>query len=491
MIRGRATVATALALSSLGAALAGCALSPREVAVVTVDERALESEAERPPEPEAPLRRFVLRGGLVRTAAGDVFENGDVLVAGSRIEAVGVDLPLPEGTEVVDVSGTTVTPGLIDTHSHVGVYAAPGLDAHADGNEMVKAVTAYARAEDGFWPQDPQIDRARAGGVTTAQILPGSANLIGGRSFVVKLRPGARSAEDLRFREAPAGLKIACGENPKRVYGEKGGPRTRMGNVAGYRAAFQDAVEYRRKWQRYEEKRERLLAKEREAAEGEEPGEPPDPPAVDDGLETLAGVLDGEVLVHNHCYRADEMSLMLDLAASFGFRIRSFHHAVEAYKIADRLQAAGTAASMWADWWGFKAEAFDGIRENAAMVSAAGARAIIHSDSGVGIQRLNQEVAKAMYAGRRAGFDVSDDEALRWVTANAAWALGVDEWTGTLEPGKLADIAVWRGDFFSVYAIVDRVYIDGALVFGRESGPHPEVDFELGQRPEPVAGASR
>ena len=381
------------------------------------------------------------RGGRVMTADGDILESGDVLVRAGRILEVGTNLAIPVDTRVIDVQGKTVTPGIIDTHSHIGVYPSPYLEAHSDGNEIVGAVTAYARAADGFWPQDPQIDAARAGGVTTAQILPGSANLIGGRSVVIKMLPNLRSVEDARFPGAPAGLKMACGENPKRVYHDKGGPYTRMGNFAGYRKAFQEAVEYRRSWNRHEKAQAKWEAET--AGQNLDDVDPaPEPPSRDFGLETLAAVLDGEILVHNHCYRADEMSLMLELAESFGFKIRSFHHAVEAYKIADRLAAADTAASMWADWWGFKAEAYDGIRENAAMVSAAGARAIIHSDSATGIQRLNQEAAKAMYAGRRAGIEISDDEALRWITRNPAWALGIESETGSIEAGKVADLVV-------------------------------------------------
>jgi imidazolonepropionase-like amidohydrolase len=417
------------------------------------------------------------------TAAGDILETGDVLVWGDRIREVGIDLAIPAGARVIEVKGKTVTPGIIDTHSHIGVYPSPYFEAHADGNEIVGAVTAYARAADGFWPQDPQIDRARAGGVTTAQILPGSANLIGGRSVVVKLYPQLRSVEDARFPGAPAGLKMACGENPKRVYRDKGGPYTRMGNFAGYRKAFQEALEYQRTWDRHEKEQ----AKWETQTAGRDEGEvdpPPEPPGRDFGLETLAGVLNGEILVHNHCYRADEMSLMLELAESFGFKIRSFHHAVEAYKIADRLAAAGTAASMWADWWGFKAEAYDGIRENAAIVSAAGGRAIIHSDSATGIQRLNQEAAKAMYAGRRAGIEISDDEALRWITLNSAWALGIESETGSIEPGKLADLVVWDRNPFSVYAHAEQVFIDGTLVYSRNDPAHdPRTDFDTGLRP--------
>jgi imidazolonepropionase-like amidohydrolase len=446
---------------------------------------------------------IVLRGAKVMTAAGASFAPGAVILVGDSIHAVGpvAEVAIPEGATIIELDAAQViTPGIIDTHSHMGVYSSPGLNATSDGNEMAGPVTPYVRAEDGFWPQDPQLAHALAGGVTSAQILPGSANLIGGRSFTIKLRPGARSAEDLRFVGAPAGLKMACGENPKRVYGEKGGPVTRMGNVAGYRKAFQEAVEYQRRWDGYQRK---LAQWETEQSAPEQSGpasteakrrrvvlalanpkreeEPPEPPSRDFGLETLAGVLDGEILVHMHCYRADEMLLMLDLAQSFGFAIRSFHHAVEAYKIADVLAAHDTAASIWADWWGFKLEAYDGVRENAALLTRAGGRAIIHSDSAEGIQRLNQEASKAMHAGRKAGVDITEEQALAWLTINPAWALGVDERTGSLEVGKAADLVVWSGDPFSVYTRAEQVYIDGARVFDR-AGERPRSDFDLGLR---------
>lgn len=426
---------------------------------------------------------IVLRGATVMTAAGDRYAPGAVVIVGERITAVGAldAVEIPEHATIVELGlDQVITPGIIDTHSHMGVYASPGLKALSDGNEMAAPVTAYVRAEDGFWPQDPQLNHALAGGVTTAQILPGSANLIGGRSFTIKLRPNARAAEDLRFAGAPAGLKLACGENPKRVYGEKGGPVTRMGNVAGYRKAFQEAVEYQRKWASYARKLALWETGAKTKADGEEP-EQPDPPGRDFGLETLAAVLDGEILVHMHCYRADEMLLMLELAESYGFSIRSFHHAVEAYKIADALAVHDTAASIWADWWGFKSEAYDGVRENAALLTHAGGRAIIHSDSAEGIQRLNQEASKAMHAGRKAGIEISDEQALAWLTTNPAWALGIDDQTGSLEPGKAADIVVWSGDPFSVYTRAERVYIDGALVFDR-AGERPRSDFDLGLR---------
>jgi imidazolonepropionase-like amidohydrolase len=255
---------------------------------------------------------------------------------------------------------------------------------------------------------------------------------------------------------------MACGENPKRVYQNRG-PSTRMGNIAGTRAAFIQAEQYRMGWDKW-------LADRK--------GEPP---ARDLRMETLAGVLRGEISVQNHCYRADEMAQMLDLAREFNFRIRSFHHGIEAYKIADLLASAGTAASIWADWGGFKMEAFDNINENLALVTQAGARAILHTDSPDGIQRMNQDMAKAYHAGVRAGVKLSREDAIRWVTANPAWALGIDQWTGTLEPGKMADVVVWSGDPFSVYSKAEKVFAEGWLAFDRSDPARFKTDFNLGQ----------
>ena len=452
--------------------------------------------AAKPEAPRGPGHKTLLRGAKIMTATGKSYTRADLLVEDSKIVAVGENLAVPEGATVVELAGKVLTPGIIDTHSHIGVYAAPGLTAHADGNEAVAPNTAGVRAADAYFPQDPQIDRARAGGITTMQILPGSANLFGGRTFTVRLHPGARSSAEARFPGAPEGIKLACGENPKRVHGQKSGPQTRMGNVAGHREAFQKASEYQRSWKKYHKDLSEWTAKKSKpqpASEGHgkegRPPEQPQPPARDFALETLAKVLRGEILVHNHCYRADEMIIMLDLAATYGFKIRSFHHATDAYKIADRLAAADTSASVWADWWGFKAESFDGIRENAALLTKAGARAIIHSDSPVGIQRLNQEAAKAMHAGRRAGIEISDDQALRWITVNAAWALGIDAQTGSLEPGKLADLVVWNTDPFSVYAVAEQVWIGGELVYQRGK-LEPRTDFELGYLPGDLDSSS-
>ncbi|MGH8166012.1 MAG: amidohydrolase family protein, partial [Woeseiaceae bacterium] len=204
-------------------------------------------------------------------------------------------------------------------------------------------------------------------------------------------------------------------------------------------------------------------------------------PMRDLQLETLVGVLDGEILVHNHCYRADEMAIMIDVAKEFGYQISTFHHAVEAYKIPDLLAENGICAAVWADWWGFKMEAYDGIRENAAIVDSAGACAIVHSDDERGIQRLNQETAKIMGAAARVDIDIPPERAIQWITRNAAKALGIGDTVGTLEAGKMADVAVWDRNPFSVYSRVERVYIDGAPVFHRDDpSVNPVTDFSLG-----------
>ncbi|MDH3716357.1 MAG: amidohydrolase family protein, partial [Gammaproteobacteria bacterium] len=354
-----------------------------------------------------PSETTLIAGATVLTGTGERLDNADVLIADGKIVSVGEGLGR-DGAVVIDAEGKWVTPGLIDVHSHLGVYASPGTVSHSDGNEATAPVTAEVWAEHSVWPHDPGFVTALAGGVTSLQILPGSANLIGGRSVTLKNVPG-RNVQDMKFPGAPHGMKMACGENPKRVYGGKGlAPSTRMGNVAGYRTAWIKAADYRDKM----------------AAASKGQGEAP---MRDLQLETLAGVLDGEILVHNHCYRGDEMSVMLDIADEFGYSIASFHHAVEAYKIADLLAASGTCASMWADWWGFKMEAYDGIRENIALVDRAGACAIVHSDNQIEIQRLNQEAAKVMGAAARVDIDIPPERAIRWLTINPARSLGVDD----------------------------------------------------------------
>lgn len=441
-----------------------------------------------------PAPDTVILGATILTGTGEAIKDGYVEIVDGVIAGLGTGRPalIDEYTMVVDASGKWITPGIIDVHSHLGDYSSPGYPAHSDGNEATSPVTAEVWVEHSVWPQDPQFPLALAGGVTTLQVLPGSANLFGGRSVVLK-NVSSRTVQGMKFPGAPYGLKMACGENPKRIYGKKpSGPATRMGNFAHYRKAWIDAQEYQQKWNTYHSEAEAYASRDQpsegedagnqKSGTGEKPVKKPVAPKRNLQMETLVGVLEGEILVHTHCYRADEMAQIIDLGKEFGYRITAFHHAVEAYKIADLLAANNICVAMWADWTRFKLESFDGINENIALVANAGACAIVHSDSATGIQRLNQEAAKALAAGRRMGLEISDAEAIRWITINPAEALGISGRTGSLEEGKMADVVVWNGNPFSVYSRVEKVYIDGSLVFDLEKDFKPVTDFELGQR---------
>lgn len=436
------------------------------------------------PAPASGLTAIV--GATLLLGTGARIENGVVILENGRIKAVGADgkVAVPTGAKTIDAHGKFVTPGLIDTHSHMGVYASPNVFATSDGNEMTDPTTPYVFSEHAFWPQDPAIEHAVAGGVTTAQILPGSGNIIGGRAVTLKLRP-TTEARAMRFDGAPFGLKMACGENPKRVYGTTNRqPMSRMGSIAKLRQAFIKAQEYRHGQRAYRDEAAVWKNKHDEAAknpkDADDPGKEPKSVDRDLGLETLADVLDGKIKVHIHCYRADEMLLMIALAKELGYSISSFHHAVEAYKIAPVLAKEGITASVWSDWWGFKLEAYDGIEENAPMLAAAGGWPIIHSDSSIGIQHLNQDAAKALYAGRRLGLALSDDEAITWITRNPARALGVLDRTGTLEAGKMADVVIWDRAPLSMYASAEQVFIDGELVLDRQKARKTWSDFTVG-----------
>ena len=397
----------------------------------------------------------VIRNATVFDGNGNKFLNYDVFFSQGKISEMGRDLPIV-GAEEIDGNGLFVTPGIIDIHSHMGVYPAPGVRTSSDGNEATSPNTAEVWAEHSVWSQDPQYKLALAGGITTFHVLPGSANLFGGRGVTLK-NVSANTVPDMKFPGAPHSLKMACGENPKRVYSSRG-PSTRMGNVAGYRNAWIGAEKYKKSLDR-------------------------NPSQRDLKNETLVGVLDGEILIQNHCYRADEMATMINIGEEFGYKIAAFHHGVEAYKIADLLADKGVCAALWADWWGFKHEAYDMTIANIAIVdqarNATGC-AIVHSDSASGIQRLNQEAAKALAAGREAGFDISEARAMMWITKNPAIAAGISDQTGTLEVGKNADIVIWNRNPFSVYAKAEKVFIDGALAFDKASGLVPHTDFDLG-----------
>ncbi len=414
----------------------------------------------------------LITGATVLDGNGQQLDGLSVLMQDGKIQAVSHEIAAPKGATVIDGTGKWLTPGIIDVHSHLGVYPSPGTASHSDGNEVGAPVTADVWAEHSNWPQDPGYLRAAAGGITALQLLPGSANNIGGRSVTLKNVPG-RTQQDMKFPGAPYGVKFACGENPKRVYGggknsEGHRPSTRMGNIAVMRQTFADGEAYIRAWGKYE----------RDYRAGKDVL----PPVRDLKLDTIAGIIKGDIIVHNHCYRADDMGNMIDVAKEFGFMIGTFHHAIESYKIADLLRDNGVCSAMWADWWGFKMEAYDSIRENIPFVHGAGACAIVHSDSAVGIQRLNQEAAKALADGRRVGVNISKAEAWTWLSKNPAKSLGVADQTGTIEVGKDADIVLWSGDPFSVYTQAEKTFVDGALVFDRNSPPfQPIADFELGQ----------
>lgn len=398
---------------------------------------------------------IIIKNSTLFDGNGNKFENYDLYFSDGEIKAVGANLEV-EDALVIDGTGKFVTPGIIDNHSHMGVYPAPGVSTSSDGNEATNPVTAEVWAEHSVWTQDPQYKLALAGGITTFHVLPGSANLFGGRGVTLK-NVSANTVPEMKFPGAPHSLKMACGENPKRVYRSRG-PSTRMGNVAGYRKAWIGAEKFRDSLET-------------------------DPDLRDIKNETLVGVLDGKILVHNHCYRADEMATMINISEEFGYKVSTFHHGVEAYKIADLLADEGICAALWADWWGFKHEAYDMSIANIAIVDQArGGKgcAIVHSDDASGIQRLNQEAAKALAAGRKAGFDISEGRALTWITKNPAKSLGILDQTGTLEEGKDADIVIWSGNPFSIYSKAEQVYIDGALAFDKATNFMPHTDFDLG-----------
>jgi imidazolonepropionase-like amidohydrolase len=450
------------------AALGGCAISPPPRPEFAPRIAAPFGEAPYP-STYRPFPRIdtLITHATILDGVGRRLEDADLLLRDGKVAAIGPRLATPVGAVVIEARGRWVTPGIIDVHSHLGDFAAPlttpQLD-HSDVNEVSDPDSADVWAEHSINVQDPQFSRALAGGVTTLQILPGSTDLFGGRSVVLKNVPAVTVAA-MKFPGAPQGLKMACGENPTHEFGDKGrAPTSRMGEFAADRAAWIAARAYLDGWTAYEA------------------GRIDRPPHRDLKLDTLAGVLRGEILLHMHCYRADDMAMMIDMSREFGYHITAFHHAVEAYKIPRLLAGNGICAVVWSDWWGYKLEAYDGIRENAAFVDAAGGCVTLHSDVAVLGQRLTEEAGKAMAAGRRAGLDIRREHAIAWVTLNPAKALGLDRLIGSLEPGKAADVVIWSGDPFSVYAKADQVFIDGARVYDRfDPARQPKSDFELGQ----------
>ncbi len=389
----------------------------------------------------------------ILTGAGETIPKGALIVREGRIAEIGADVAPPAGMRVIDAGGRVLTPGIIDPHAHIGVGSSP-TEANGDGSNESGPNPGGIWVEHSVWPQDPMFERALQAGVTTIQILPGSANLFNGRTVVVK-NVRALSPQQMKFPGAPYGVKIACGENPT---GGQGKPSTRAGSMQAYRRTFAAARAYAAK-----------------------------PGGDDPAMETLAGALRGDIKVHIHCYRADEMLQMIELSHEFGFKIAAFHHALEAFKIAPRLAEENIAVVTWAgDWFGYKMEAYDSIMENAAFVEAAGGVVAMHSDNVALMQHLNQEAARALAAGQAAGLPVTEEDAIAWVTSQPAKILGIDDETGSLEVGKAADLVLWDHDPLSVYARADLVFIDGVLLYDREAAPEaPRSDFELGLRKPP------
>ncbi|MBB1279529.1 MULTISPECIES: amidohydrolase [Pseudoalteromonas] len=456
--------APSLLAVGLAAALVGCQENGPQDDKITINKNPYPSTYQ-------PLSTSstLITNATVLTGTGERLDEADVLLVDGKVQQVGKDLTATADI-TIDAQGKWVTPGIIDVHSHLGAYPSPSVESHQDGNEMTSPNTAEVWVEHSVWPQDPGFNRAREGGITSLQILPGSANLFGGRGVTLKNVP-AHTMQGMKFPEAPYGLKMACGENPKRVYGRQGVlPSTRMGNMAGYRMAWAEAAEYKRAWDKYDA----------DYAAGLNP----EAPVRDIKHDTLRGVLEGEVRIHNHCYKAEEMAMMIDLSKEFGYHAGTFHHGVEAYKIADLLAQNGSCAALWPDWWGFKMEAYDMVQENVAIVDAVkNSCAVVHSDSDTTIQRLNQEAGKVMYRANENGFDISEQHAIKWITSNAAKSLGIDDKTGSLEAGKQGDVVIWNQSPFSVYAKAEQVFVDGAKVYDRNDSAYQATsDFMLGQQ---------
>jgi imidazolonepropionase-like amidohydrolase len=410
--------------------------------------------------PIPPAGKLVaITNATIMTASHGTIEKGTVLIKDGKITAVGANVTVPAGATVIDGTGRYLTPGIIDAHSH---SMSEGI------NEGTQSITSEVRIEDVLRQDGLSVFRQLAGGVTTLNILHGSANTIGGQNAVVKLRWGL-PVDSMRFAGAPAGIKFALGENVRQsnVPGFPGRtpryPRTRMGVEELLRDAFTRATEYRADWRRYEQAKRAVKKGQLE----------PVPPARDLELDALVEVLDGTRLVHAHSYRADEILMILKVAKDFGFRIASLQHVLEGYKVADEIAAAGTGASTFADSWAYKMEALDAIPHNAALMAERGVRVSINSDSDERARRLYQEAAKAMKYG-----GASEEEALRMITLNAAWQLGIDKVVGSIDVGKDADLAIFNGHPFAPGSRVEMTLIDGRVFFDRTTAPTLEQLIE-------------
>jgi imidazolonepropionase-like amidohydrolase len=404
-----------------------------------------------------------ITNATVLTASHGTIENGTVLIRNGKIAAVGKDLAVPAGARIIDGNGKYVMPGIIDAHSH---SASEGI------NEGSLSNTAMVRIEDVLREDGIGIYRSLAGGVTTLNILHGSANTIGGQNAVVKLRWGL-PVDSLLFAGAPPGIKFALGENVRRtnvpqIPGRTPRyPRTRMGQEELLREVFTRAKEYQAEWKAYEG----AMAQRRKGATE------PLPPKRDLQLDALVEILEGKRLVHAHSYRSDEILMLLQVAKDFGFKIASLQHVLEGYKIADEIAASGAGASTFADNWAYKLEAFDAIPFNAALMAERGVTVTINSDSDERARRLYQEAAKAMKYG-----GASEEEAIRMITLNAAKQLGVEKLTGSIDVGKDADIAIFNGHPFAPASRVEMTLIDGRVFFDRNKAPTLEALIEALKR---------
>jgi imidazolonepropionase-like amidohydrolase len=402
---------------------------------------------------------FAITNATVWTVSGETIDNGTVVVENGKITAVGSDVAIPRRAEVIDAQGGQLIPGIVDAHSHIAI--------EGGGNEGTLAVTSMVAIGDVINPDDIAIYRALAGGVTSVNVLHGSSNPIGGQNQVIKLRWGA-DAEGMKFDGAPAGIKFALGENPKRSNFRRPGmplryPQTRMGVMDVIREAFTEAVQYRKEWQAFED------------------GDRPLPPRRDFKLDALVEILEGERLVHSHCYRADEILQLMRLAEEFGFRIATLQHVLEGYKIADEIAEHGAGASTFSDWWGYKVEAYDAIPYNAALMTERGVLVSINSDSGEEMRHLNQEAAKAVKWG---GMD--EIAALAMITLNPARQLGIDDRVGSIEVGKDADLVLYDGHPLAIRSVVQKTFVDGDLYFDRVADRERQAEIdEIKERLDP------
>src|SRR5882762_2415556 len=410
-----------------------------------------------------------IKGATILTATRGTIPNGIIVLRGGKIAAVGANVAIPAGADIVDGTGKFVSPGIIDCHSHIAA------DSINEGGTTVSSMTGI---EDVFDPTDIDVYRDLAGGVTTANVLHGSANPIGGKNYVIKLRWGKPRAEEFAFEGAMPGIKFALGENPKRRGGGAGAPingparypGTRMGVEYVIRDAFTRAKAYQEDWQDYDRRRRA--------------GESVVAPRRDLQLEPLVEVLEGRRLVHAHSYRADEILTLLRVADEFGFKIATLQHVLEGYKVAKEIAAHGAGASTFADWWGYKIEAIDAIPYNAALMTRKGVLVSINSDSAELSRHLNTEAAKSIKWG-----GLTDDEAFALVTINPAKQLRIDNRVGSLETGKDADVVIWNHHPLSSYAITERVYIDGRKYYDRQDDQKRLT--ELAKEKETLANAER